>query len=289
MDSQYFFNSSPFLAKQGVPEIVEVHLGISGARLAYFKNKTEGSSPLKAPFGSIEIFGPYSSTAVYQLLDRLDVTAKDLKLQTIRITHPPDGYDTETSLLIAKALQNHGFQIVYQDLNFHLEVGGDFKKHLRRSERWKLNKSKRSGYLFHSIPNPVWNDVFPFLLESRERKGFFLSMNQPELEKAFQQFPKEYQMWGVSLENQLIAMAITIRINTEILYVFYTADDLSHRKVSPVVLLHEGLYIYCIDQKFRLLDLGTVSLKGIVNSGVATFKRNLGGVASLKQSWVKRY
>ena len=77
--------------------------------------------------------------------------------------------------------------------------------------------------------------------------------------------------------------------SSEILYVFYTADDLSHRKLSPVVLLHEGLYNYSIDQKFSLLDLGTASIKGLVNGGVATFKRNLGGVASLKQSWVKRY
>ena len=84
-------------------------------------------------------------------------------------------------------------------------------------------------------------------------------------------------------------MAITVRVNSEILYVFYTADDLSHRKLSPVVLLHEGLYQQCIEEKFRLLDLGTASVKGLVNGGVATFKRNLGGVASLKQSWVKRY
>ena len=289
MDSRYFFNSSPFLSAQGKAEIVEIQQGISGARLAIFKNQTEGCSPLKAPFGSIEIFGPYSSSGVYQLLDRLDEKVRELKLQTIRITHPPDGYDTETSYLIAKAMQKHGFQIVHQDLNFHLEVEGDFKKHLHRSERWKLNKSKRSGYRFHPIAKPIWDEVFPLLLRSRERKGFILSMNQAELENAFLQFPKVYEMWGVSFENQLVAMAITVRVNSEILYVFYTADDLNHRKLSPVVLLHEGLYQYSMEEKFRLLDLGTASVKGLVNGGVATFKRNLGGVASLKQSWVKRY
>ena len=114
-------------------------------------------------------------------------------------------------------------------------------------------------------------------------------MNREELENAFTRFPAAYKMWGVSVDNQLAAMAITVMVNRDILYVFYTADDLKHRKLSPVVMLHEGLYRHCGEEKFRLLDLGTASLKGLVNSGVATFKRNLGGVASLKQSWVKRY
>lgn len=269
--------------------MIEVHRGISGGRICLAVQKSECLSPLRAPFGSVEVQGPYSATVVHQLLDEVDHFAKAHKLHTIRVVHPPDGYDPDTSYLIAKALQARGFHLLHQDLNFHLEVGLEFKTHLHRSERWKLNKSKRCGYSFHPISQPDWDVVFPFLLQSRERKGFALSMNREELQKAFQLFPNQYKMFCVRIDNHMVALAITVWVNSDILYVFYTADHLGHRKLSPVVLIHEGLYNYCLQHKIKLLDLGTASLKGIVNSGVATFKRNLGGVASLKQSWVKRY
>ncbi len=288
MDARYFFNSRPYLLQQGEPKILELSRGISSARFAWFKQNNEGYSPLKAPFGSIEIQGPYSNSLVHELLEELIGNLQKEKVSALSITMPPDGYDFETGFLLAKALQSHGFQLGFQDLNFHLEVKSEFKKHLHRSERWKLNKSIRAGYSFQKNDKPDWDLVFNLLNESRERKGFRLSMDQESLEKAFNFFPERYQLFEVIKDNETVAVAITLKINKDILYVFYTADLLKHRKLSPVVLLHNGIYQYCQFERIQLLDLGTSSLKGLVNSGVANFKRNLGGIASLKNTFVKR-
>jgi predicted N-acyltransferase len=226
---------------------------------------------------------------LFPVLTLVFVQLQKEKVTSLSITMPPDGYDFETGFLLAKILQNHGFQLGFQDLNFHLDVNSDFKKHLHRSERWKLNKSIRAEYIFHKVEKPDWDLAFRLLNESRERKGFRLSMDQKSLEEAFNIFPDRYQLFAVVKEEETVAIAITLKINKEILYIFYTADLLKHRKLSPVVLLHNGIYQFCQSERIQLLDLGTSSLKGQVNSGVANFKRNLGGIASLKNTFVKRF
>ena len=289
MDAQYFFNSHAFLIQQGDPKILELCRGLSSIRFAWFKERGDGFSPLKAPFGSIEVQGPFSNSLIHQFLEDLDKQLNYEKVTSLSITMPPDGYDFEYGFLIAKALQNHGFYLTFQDLNFHLEVNPPFKKHLHRSERWKLNKSIREGYTFQKVESPDWENSFALLNESRERKGFRLSMDKESLEQAFLKFPGRYQLFSIMKELETVAIAITLAINKDILYVFFTADVLKHRKVSPIVLLHSGIYQYCLDKRINLLDLGTSSLKGLVNSGLANFKRNLGGVASLKNTFIKRF
>jgi len=288
LDSKYFFNSRPFLIQQGEPIILESSKGTSRIKFAWFKQNREGFSPLNAPFGSLEIQGPYSNTLVHQLLDELHAQLVALRIGSLVITMPPDGYDFEMGLLISKALENHGFQMSFQDLNFHLPVSINFKKHLHRSERWKLNKSIREGYRFQKVDHPDWDAAFRLLNESRERKGFRLSMDQKSIESVFALFPDRYHLFSVCKGNETVAIAITLKVCEDILYVFYTADQISHRKLSPVVLLHHGIYGFCLENRIKLLDLGTSSLKGLVNSGVANFKRNLGGIASLKNTYMKR-
>jgi len=275
--------------QQGEPKIVEATLGLSTARISWFKQNGEGFSPLKAPFGSVDIQGPFSNDLVHQLLDELELEIQKNRVSALTITMPPDGYDFEIGFLLTKALQNRGFHTVYQDLNFHLDVQSDFKSHLHRSERWKLNKSIREGYTFQRNEKPNWGRTFRLLAESRERKGFRLSMDQESIEKAFLQFPERYHLFSVLKKEETVAIAIAIHINKDILYVFYTADHLMHRRLSPVVLLHQGLYSFCQHQNIKQLDLGTSSQKGLVNSGVANFKRNLGGIASLKNTFIKRF
>ena len=289
MDAKYFFNSNAFLTRQGNPQVLELQSDLSAVRLAWIEINREGYSPYKAPFGSIEVHGPFAPQLTSQLLEDLDRAAAERKWRTFRITQPPDGYDSESMLLVSKALLQDGFQLVHQDLNFHLPIGLDFKSHLHRSERYKLNKLKRAGFRFGKLAVSDWHRAYELLQNSRIRKGFSLSMSKDALEQTIAYFPAEYQIFGVWMGDQLAAMSVAIAVNSQILYVFYTADDMQFRKFSPVVLLHEGLYEFGLANQFQLLDLGTASLKGLVNSGVANFKRNLGGIASLKNSFQKRY
>lgn len=291
MESAFLFQSAAFLQFQGNPQLVSLEeVGGNTYSIAWFEKQQEGFSPVRAPFGSISTTGEWPNQVhISELIKKLEADGIRQKIKSITITHFPNAYQPEFSLLLLNCLRSEGFSIQNQELNFHLDVKEGFKKNLRRSERWKLNKAHREGYYFKKCHPPNWDIAFPLLQNSRERKGYALSMTRDELEAVFAQFPEYYSVYGVFHRSHCVAIGITIRVSPQIEYVFYTADDIQHRKRSPVVLLHEGIYKECQKNGVTLLDLGTASLKGVVNSGVATFKRNLGGIASLKNSFQKRW
>lgn len=278
MYPSFFFLQHEFLTWQGHHQIIRE----GNIALPIFLKDGLAFSPFAAPFGGFQCKGIVSESEFRRFLKVLPSELRRIRANGLRLVLPPDSYQPEWHIWLIPLLKEVGFKVVWQDLNFHLENKGSFSSRLHRSERWKRNKSLREGFEFSVLDRPDWNQLYPFLLESRKRKGYFLSMSQEALEATVSRFEKEYTISSVNINGELAALGVTVKVSPEIEYVFYTADALKHRKLSPVVLLHEGIYNYTNSRSVRLLDLGTASLKGIVNSGVATFKRNLGGIASVK-------
>lgn len=170
-------------------------------------------------------------------------------------------------------------------MNYHLPLDQPFRQGLHRSERWKCNKLHREGYTFQAISPAHIEMVFPILEESRRRKGYPMTMSQLELAEVFDAFPQYYHLHGVYVENVCVAVSVSIQVSQEIDYIFYTGDVLAHRRRSPVVMLHEGLFMLARQQGKTILDLGTASVQGEVNQGLAQFKEHLGGQVSAKITW----
>lgn len=274
----FLFLQPDFLAWQGEHQVIrDGHIS-----LPFYLKDGFALAPLAAPFGGFQCKGMVSESEFARFLRFLPGELRRFRATGLRLVLPPDAYQPEWNLWLLPLLKEAGFKVIWQDLNFHLEKGGTFTHGLHRSERWKRNKSIREGYVFSPLLNPDWDELYAFLLESRKRKGYFLSMSKEALVATVSRFPSHYRISAVWKENTLAALGVAIKVSEEIDYVFYTADALSHRKVSPVVLLHEGMIMASGNVAPGILDLGTASLRGIVNSGVATFKRNLGGIASVK-------
>jgi len=286
--SPYLFLSEPFLKQQGDFQLLKASSGDSSVLFPFHILNGKILSPAKAPFGSFLFEKMPSQEPVLEILEQLESLARKEKIHTIQIAFPPDCHQPELNVWLQPLMLKAGYQIAWQDLNFHSQLVAPFETGLHRSERWKLRKSLQMGYQFKMIEEPDWDFSYRFLLESRERKGYQLSMERKDLEQAFRLFPDAYRMAGVFFMGQCVAIAVTIRVNEEIEYVFYTADDVLHRKLSPVVLLHYGLANNCLSKGVKMLDLGTSSIKGVVNSGVATFKRNLGATASIKSTFHRK-
>jgi len=54
------------------------------------------------------------------------------------------------------------------------------------------------------------------------------------------------------------------------------------------VLLTKGLYAYCQENSFGMLDMGISTDRGAANYGLIRFKQNLGAITSLKLSFEKQ-
>jgi hypothetical protein len=283
------FLRSSFLSRQGEPVWFESGSGTERVAMPVFVEGNHAFSPLKASFGGFQYQGIPDLVKVRHVLENALDWMEKKRMSSFVLGLPPDAYTPEFHLKLMPLLVSLGFHLQWQDLNFHLDIDRPFSQHLSKSARWKRNKALREGYRFCFMPEPDWDQAYSFLMESRVRKGYALSMSREGLEFAFKENPDLFRMAGVFKSGICAALSVSIRVSDEIEYVFYTADSLEHRKRSPVILLHEGLYSAAGFDGVKLLDLGTASLKGLVNNGVATFKRGLGGVGSLKSTLVRKF
>ena len=80
---------------------------------------------------------------------------------------------------------------------------------------------------------------------------------------------------------------VSVRINKSILYNFYMDHDAPYNKLSPALMLMEGLFKFCEEQSIDLLDLGTSSLDGKPNFSLLAFKLRTGAFPSLKLRFEK--
>lgn len=279
-----FFLSSGYLQRQEDSIRLEekgVFISITG--------HANGKSPGRAPFGGFYFPEKTDECSFEVLLERLEIHALDTGMQSLEILMPPGFYwkEAEKKWFEEKMIR-FGYKKVYTELNFHLNLQQDFRKNLRPSERWKLRKAEKSGYYFCEVFEPDWNSTYAFLLESRSRKGYQLSMSCKELEGCFENFPDRYQIWQVkNPDGKTAALGISVNVCPEMEYLFYTADATEYRNVSPVIMLHDGIVTRMQKSGKKIIDLGTASLRGELNNGVAVFKNAIGGIPDRKTKWKK--
>lgn len=273
-----FFLQRRFLDFQGKYILAET----AGFQIALYGEKNL-TSPLKAPFGGFWTTENPTPAGLQRLIERIDLHAANTNARSLEIQLAPECYYDPEMRSLVPLLTKAGFQQQWTDLNFHLPVGEPIRRHLHRSERWKLNKSERLEFSFRQVLKADWHQVHSFILASRLRKGYGLSMTEDELRESEHYFPEHYRVWEVvEASGKTAALAVSVQISSSIEYVFYTADDPAWRRWSPVVMLIAGIYETVRLEGKQVLDLGTASQKGIVNHGVAAFKRFLGGIPSAK-------
>lgn len=64
------------------------------------------------------------------------------------------------------------------------------------------------------------------------------------------------------------------------------ADHAEYRSLSPIAMLCEEIVKDSRSKNIKIVDLGTASLQGELDEGLARFKRNLGAIATQKISYV---
>jgi hypothetical protein len=247
-------------------------------------------SPWRAPFGSFEFGRNFSEKALTEFVHYIDNFVRERKLTDLRITSWPNCYCTwEQSVMLNKVLLENGFKIAVKDHNYHLETGAPFESFIHVSERGKLNKCKKAGFRFAlGTPDDIVS-VHSLISEARERRGYPLSMTRQDYEKMFLQFSDRYILFTLFDQEKLIAAGTGVKVNSKIIYNFLGANDYSYKSYSPMVMLVQGAYEYCMNHGYQIFDLGTTSVNGIINPGLTQFKKYLGGRFSNKVTYQKFY
>lgn len=271
--------ASFFLVKQKTATAVaEIHFGLSGD-VAF--------SPLTGSFGSLQTNRSPEIALFHEFLKFVLDKLVGFGAKKICIKSFPLIYDPVTAEIVMHLLSFQRFQLVFGDLTYYLDVRNSFSLHLQQSEHARLRAALNMGMIAEKWADPDLDECYDVLKRCRDRKNYPMTLSEVAFKKMFQRFPDIYSIFRVRKESRTLAVAVMVKISSEVLYNFYIGEEPEFRKHSPNVLLLSEVVNYARLQGFRIVDLGIGTDQGIPNFGLMRFKQNMGGIASLKPVFEK--
>ena len=241
----------------------------------------------KSPFGSFVITSSTSRSSLISLVEKIEAWSRARGIASLMIRSFPEIYEPDQSALIKETLIGSGFSIKYEDITQVIpitESSMDLNTHKKR----RLRQAASLDFSFREISLSYLEEAYSLIVESRESKGYPITMTFKDLEAMFKLFPTDYLLFGVFDKNKLIAASACIKVNNKILYCFYIGDDLAFRPHSPITVLINGIYRYCQASHFKMLDLGISTDNGVLNKGLYAFKKTFGSFDSHKSTFLKQ-
>lgn len=292
--TRYFFNEKEHLQNQGGENLLTFYWQNTDiekieARFSVIIQDETAYSPFRATFGGIEFSEEISEEDLCHFLKE---SILNIKVAILKINPYPEGYLTKNQIQkLENCLFKLGFEISVVEQNYEISITQKNFYETITSTRAKqlLRKSMKKGFLFQEENSPDLSVIHAFIAHSRERKNRPMTMNVEQFENHFTLFPKNFKIFSVTHFEHIIAVGITIKINEEIVYTFYLADDENYLKDSPTIFLLSGIYEYFKAKNYKILDLGIATTKGILNEGLANFKRGVGGKESLKKTYMNTF
>jgi len=245
-------------------------------------------SPLRATYGSYISSTSISEKELDEFVDFTESKVRASRVKSIILKNPPVLYSPGECQLLNQVLTKRGYHIDLEEISVIIPVTDkSFESGLHRSEKKRLRKCRESNLVFSMISLDRLPAIYEFLVTCKEKKGYTISLTLEELAKVSSAYPDLFFLSQVTLNDEVIAANISIKVNRKVLYNFYHDHSDSYDLLSPVVFLNEGLYLFCQQQGLKMLDLGTSMLKRDINHTLLDFKLRLGGVPSSKFTLVK--
>lgn len=245
-------------------------------------------SPFKATFGGVEFNEYVLEEYLLDFLSQVIQFLKSVTIEKLEISSYPAGYLTDyQNKILQNCFSTLNFQTKFTEQNYEVSITDKSFYETVKGARAKqlLRTYTKKGYYFNEAFNPNFAFVHAFIARSRTRKNRPMTMSLEQLVDHFEKFPKNFQLFSVTHSNRIVALGVTIKINDDILYTFYLADDENYLKDSPTTFLLSGIYKYGQLNNFKILDLGIATDKGILNEGLAQFKQSLGAKMSEKKTY----
>ncbi len=246
-------------------------------------------SPYRGTYGNISFKEELDLQLKNNCIDELLLFLKSKNVKKIEIVAEPFSHNIHNSSSLFTIYLSKGFTITNQEINHTLEVTNEpLIEKMMRNNKKRLNKCEREHFVFEQVhSNEDIETVYQTIKENREGKGYKVSMTLPQIMEMYKLFPENMFFFKASQNGNDAASSICLKLNNTVLYVFYWGDRKGFEQYSPVVYLANGIYNFAQKNQFKLIDVGTSSIHGEPNYGVATFKENLGFSISPKLTYTK--
>lgn len=289
----YVYNSPSFLKQNNDQQQLHFYGQQSERVLAHvaFSVKDKAAyCPMRSPFGGIE----YSPSIDYSdLLNFLAEIERDLINQgvnEIQYHQPPTSYQSD--VLIKKVLEELNYTYFNERLFHGIQVTEEaLSVRMHKMEQRKYKLCVHSGSEFKELRGNEAIEALQWIEKNRSLVKKPASMSWYDLNSAREENPNTFLVFGVFMDDPLIAATVLVQVNDKSVYHFLPtslANSPYNSKYSPMVFLVNELYKWCQTHSIGLLDLGTSYVDGELKDSLVQFKEHIGGTATKALSWSKR-
>ena len=290
----YLFNKIKHINTQGLDEranyfiINNVKKRIE-AKIHFLLNDNTAYSPYKSLFGSFEFNPGIHPNLLVEFWKFIEKDLKSRNIETVKISNFAACYSPKMAETIRKSMDKSSFSIVLTAVNHHISIDENpLEKRMHPMEKRRLKKCNENGFIFKKEPSDNASEIYDYIQSCRKEQGLKVSISKVELLKYLYDFPQSYLIFAVRTKGELAAATIAIKVHRRILYSFLPASLRKFKRYSPSVLLNSGLYNYCQDHQFELLDLGiSTEPDGKDQDSLIEFKERMGGEMSYKYFFKK--
>lgn len=245
-------------------------------------------SPLRAPFGSLDLKPGLAPRVVFDFLIFVEDKLRNMRVTRMVVKNPPDLYDSQRMALLANFFLTHQYQIIDAEVGAIMPVSSDaFSERIHRRKKRKLEQTRTDALRFVRLKRHELADVYDFIAACRLQKNYKLSITSDELSQFVDRFPEDYLLFGVFYGTQMVGASVAIRVYKNALYHFISDHVRKLDARRPSLILMEGIYEYCLSEGISLLDLGTSMRDGKPDVKLLRFKTEMGAQLTHKFSFQK--
>lgn len=289
---QFLYNSPSFLRSNN--SLLQKHFYlydskrlIYRAHLAFSCEAKLVMSPVKAPFGGIEADEQLTVSELKDFISMVESSLTQSGFSELRLHQAPENYMENGRL--NQAFEQLGYEIIQERFYHGIDIDElPLSEKIEGMQKRRLKKCKEAGFPFKKYAKKELAAAFEQIDRWRNAAEKSLSMTWADLHDSSKRNPHAYHAFGVENEHGLmIAGAIVVRVNEQVIYNFFPAHYDAYNQFSPMVMLMDGIYEWARENGYKHYDLGTSYVHKKVNSSLKLFKERMGGKTYSAWSWRK--
>lgn len=244
-------------------------------------------APYSAPFSMFFLNNKYRISNACDLVKSLVECCELLGSSMIEFTLPPEIYSKELINCQFASFYSNGFKVKKIDINnfFDFAQYEDkelYVKKLIHASRQNYNIAIKNQLKFVEIPVKDFLTAYDVIKINRQQMGYPLKISMEQMQDLIKMESLTCRCFGVKTDYVFIASAIIFDVTDDISQVIYWGDVEEYRKMRPMALLTTEIFDYYKNLGKKYLDIGPSSENGIINIGLADFKKSIGCYNNIK-------
>jgi len=232
--------------------------------------KNEAISISQAPFGGIIKKAAYSNVDLSEFIKNMKGQLRANGAENISIIQPPAYYG---QFVPTSQILKHNFKPYMEEVNQYIDLS-----HLETHTMEKRILAKKTPLYIELTDD--FEKAHDFIAKCRQEQGLTINITKEKLLNLVSSTDGKYKLYIATYKKKWAAVVITVDATEDIRYYYLPATIQSMKPLHPMVYLLDKIYHDAQNEDLKYIDLGKSSIKGVIQSGLHTFKKRMGASES---------